>query len=65
MHTFRKRTIFESLLMLWPPYRRQREEATREAIRWIVANPNAPCRIGSELIANGYGAQSTTTVGRG
>lgn len=65
MHTFRQRTALESLLMLWPPYRLQREAETREAIRWLVANPDAPCRIGGELIANGYGAQSATTVGRG
>ena len=55
MIVFREKTLVERLLDLIPSRRKARQEAMREAIRSLVADPSAPCKIGGEIIKNGYG----------
>lgn len=52
---FRKITLKEKLFRLWPPYARKQDAETREAIKWLVEHPEAPCIIGNSYIPNGYG----------
>ncbi len=48
-----KRTIKDRIFRLWPAYRRKQDAETREAIKWLVEHPDAPCMIGDELILKG------------
>jgi hypothetical protein len=50
MIELRRRTPWERLARLWPPYRRQSDEALRAAIRQLVDDPAAPCVIDGQLI---------------
>lgn len=56
MIEFRERTLTESIKRLWPPYRRRRGAEMKEAIRKLVADPNAPCVVEGTFIPDGYGA---------
>ena len=50
MIEFRGRTPWEQIARLWPPYRRQSDEALRAAIKQLVDDPALPCVIEGQLI---------------
>lgn len=41
--------------MLFPKYRKQREEETRQTIHWLLEHPEEPCIIEGKCIPNGFG----------
>jgi hypothetical protein len=55
MITFKERTLLDSIKRLWPSIRRKQDAELKEAIRYLVKHPEAPCVIGSYFVANGYG----------
>ena len=54
MIAFQPMSITERIKRLWPPYRRRRDAAMKEAIKQLVANPQMPCKIGDHIIPDGY-----------
>lgn len=55
MITFKEMSLAERIKRLWPSYRRRRDAEMKEAIRYLVKHPEAPCVIGTTFIAHGYG----------
>ncbi len=55
MIAFRRITLLERIKRLSPSYRRKREEAMKEALRYLVKNPSEPCMVEGGLIPDGYG----------
>lgn len=55
MICFERRIFGEAIRRLWPPYRREQDRRTYEAIKFLVENPRAPCIVGGVLIPDGYG----------
>ena len=56
MVELKRLSVWERLLCRFSKKRRQRhDDATREAIRWLVEHPEAPCMIGGTVIPDGYG----------
>ena len=58
MIEFRRRTLGERVMRLWPPYRRRQDEALRKAIEKLMGQPWRPCLVDGVLIPNGYGARA-------
>lgn len=55
MIAFRPMNLAERIKRLWPAYRHRRDEEMREAIKWLIQNPDAPCTIDGHLVKDGYG----------
>lgn len=55
MITFRRRTLREEFLRLFPRYRRQQDAALKEAIKRLVDEPDLPCKIDGVEILDGFG----------
>ena len=62
MIVFESIPLWERILrMIWPPYRRRQDAASREVIRQLMDDPSLPCVIdGNNFIANGYGNNNGT-----
>jgi len=58
MIIFKKRTLLESILNLWPPRKKREEKRTMEAIKYLIDNPAAPCVVNGYLIPHGYGEEA-------
>jgi hypothetical protein len=56
MISFRKRTLKEQFLRLFPYYRKKQDDALREAIRALVKDPSLPCEIEGQFIPDGFGS---------
>ena len=55
MIVFRRRTLWEKLLRIFPSVRRRQDAALEESIRRLVENPWMPCEIEGQVIRNGFG----------
>jgi threonine synthase len=50
MIRFRKRTLKERFLRLFPKHRKRQDDELREAITYLVKNPDELCEIEGEVI---------------
>ena len=58
MIVFKKRSLLDSILNLWPPRKKRAEANTKAAIKYLIDNPYAPCVINDYFIPHGYGEES-------
>lgn len=42
MFVFKRLSFVERIMMLWPPYRKKKDQEFKEAIRFLVDNPKYP-----------------------
>ena len=57
MITFRKQTLWERVLLrISPEYKREHNERMRAMFRYLIDNPDIPCKIEGEIISNGRGS---------
>jgi hypothetical protein len=62
MIEFQRLSLWDRIAELLLPARRaERDRRTREAIRYLVMNPSAPCVIGGMLVADGFGGSPLET----
>ena len=55
MIAFERISFVERLMMLWPPYRKKKDQELEDAIRFLVENPMESCFIEGHYIPNGHG----------
>ena len=59
MISFKRLSYFDHFKRMWPPYRRRKDAELKEAIRYLVQHPEAPCMINDiGIIPNGFGRLS-------
>ena len=57
MITFRKQTLWERVLLrISPTYKRKHDERMRAVLRYLLDNPDMPCKIEGEISPNGRGS---------
>lgn len=60
MITFSRRSLLEEIkYKIFPSYRKEVDAKTKEAIRFLVSHPEAPCVVEGYLIPHGYGTQQS------
>lgn len=55
IYSFERISLLERLKRLSPAYRRKKEQEAKEAIRWLVEHPEAPCFVNGVPVPDGYG----------
>lgn len=58
MITFRKRSIIEQLLRVFPSVRKRQDEGLRSAIKALMDDPDLPCVIDGVFVQDGWGSRS-------
>lgn len=59
IHTFRRRTLKERLLRLWPSYRRKQDAELKAGLKYLMDHPEAPCIVGDTFIPDGLGSRES------
>jgi hypothetical protein len=59
MISFQRPSLKERVKMLWPPYRKEVDNRTKEALRHLIEHPEEPCCINGHIVPHGYGNQGS------